>query len=264
MIVLSQNEKDDSLLIKLAIGLVVSVTGVLFVSSVDSEQPSAEEAPIYLFMEEEWVKDATEGRQLMLEIELDEIEAERIELARIEAERIEAEKLEEARLLAEKIAEEERLEAERLAEEQREKERLAQVEAERQEKEQKEAAAKAEEATYEEVKTTSSNSQGTLIGTFQSTAYAVGAWGVPGTVTRNGTDISNTIYSPEGYRIIAADPNVIPLNSVVTVHVPGWEPFKAIVADTGGMIKGNIIDILMASPQEALNFGRQNGIKIYR
>lgn len=111
--------------------------------------------------------------------------------------------------------------------------------------------------------TPSTSNKGSHIGDFQATAYAVGAWGVPGTVTRNGTDISETIYTEEGYRIIAADPNVIPLNTVVKVSLPSGDTFKAKVADTGGMIKGNIIDILMDSPDKALQFGRQDGISIY-
>ena len=106
--------------------------------------------------------------------------------------------------------------------------------------------------------------KGDLIGTFQSTAYAVGAWGVPGTVTANGTDISKTILSPEGHRIIAVDTKVIPMNSVVRVEVPGMKPFNAKASDTGGAIKGNIIDILFSTPNEARQFGRKNGIKVYK
>lgn len=108
---------------------------------------------------------------------------------------------------------------------------------------------------------TNSN-RGELIGDFRATAYAVGGWAVPGTVTANGTDISNTIYA-DGHRIIAVDPNVIPLNSVVWVEVPGWEPFTAKAADTGGMIKGNIVDILFDNVPDAMSFGRKSGLKIY-
>lgn len=113
------------------------------------------------------------------------------------------------------------------------------------------------------VETTPSDSKGSMVGVFRATAYAVGDSLTPGTVTANGTDVSSTIYSPEGYRIIAADTSVIPMNSIVRVELPNGDSFKAKVSDTGSAINGNIVDILMPSPEEALRFGRQNGIKIY-
>lgn len=117
--------------------------------------------------------------------------------------------------------------------------------------------------TEEEALTLSSVDSGRYLGSFQATSYAVGDGMTPNTYTRNGTDVSHTIYSPEGYRIVAVDTNIIPLNTILRVHVPGWEPFDAIAADTGGAIVGNIIDILVASPSEAAVFGRQNGIEVY-
>lgn len=108
-----------------------------------------------------------------------------------------------------------------------------------------------------------SSSTGSLIGTFNATAYAIGDGLTPSTVTANGTNVANTIYSG-GRRIIAVDTNVIPMNSVVEVHIPGWEPFTAVAADTGGAINGNKIDLLVGSPSEASNFGVRGGIKIYR
>ena len=120
-----------------------------------------------------------------------------------------------------------------------------------------------EEIPYEEEAPAPEPSSNLYLGSFESTAYAVGDSLTPNTYTRNGTDVSNTIYSPEGYRLIAVDTNVIPLNSLVEVRVPGWEPFLAIAADTGGAINGHKIDILMASISEALQFGRQYQIEIY-
>ncbi len=108
-----------------------------------------------------------------------------------------------------------------------------------------------------------SSSTGSLIGTFNATAYAIGDGLTPSTVTANGTNVANTIYSG-GHRIIAVDTSVIPMNSVVEVHIPGWEPFTAVAADTGGAINGNKIDLLVGSPSEASNFGVRGGIKIYR
>lgn len=117
--------------------------------------------------------------------------------------------------------------------------------------------------TEEEAFTPSSVDSGMYLGSFQATSYAVGDGMTPNTYTRNGTDVSHTIYSPEGYRIVAVDTNVIPLNTILRVHVPGWEPFDAIAADTGSAIVGNIIDILVASPSEAAVFGRQSGVEVY-
>ena len=102
-----------------------------------------------------------------------------------------------------------------------------------------------------------------LVGSFVSTAYAIGDGLTPSTVTANGTDVSNTIYSPEGYRIIAVDTNIIPLNSILEVHIPGQPPFYAKACDTGSAINGYKIDLLVGSVQEALVYGYQNEISIY-
>ncbi|SHK40422.1 G5 and 3D domain-containing protein [Alicyclobacillus tolerans] len=53
--------------------------------------------------------------------------------------------------------------------------------------------------------------------------------------------------------VIAVDPSVIPLGSVV--YIPGFGDL--IAADTGGAIQGDRIDICMATEQEALDFGRR-------
>ena len=108
----------------------------------------------------------------------------------------------------------------------------------------------------------SSVSAQTYIGEFHSTAYAIGDGMTPGTVTANGTDVSSTIYTPEGYRIIAVDPSVIPLNSIVQITIPGWPPFMAKACDTGSAIKGNKIDLLVSSIGEAYAFGHVYGISV--
>lgn len=74
-------------------------------------------------------------------------------------------------------------------------------------------------------------------------------------ITATGVDVRNTIMY-KGFRVIAVDPSVIPLHTVVRVTVNG-QSFMAIAEDTGGAIKGNKIDILVGSTEEALNFGRQ-------
>lgn len=71
-------------------------------------------------------------------------------------------------------------------------------------------------------------------------------------LTRSGYDVTDTILY-EGMRIIAVDPAVIPLGTRVYVEGIGM----AIALDTGGAIKGNIIDIMMDSKEEAVNFGRK-------
>lgn len=73
--------------------------------------------------------------------------------------------------------------------------------------------------------------------------------------TRTGYDVSNTSYY-NGKRIIAVDPKVIPLYSLVQVSYEG-NSFQAYAIDTGGDIKNNRIDILMDSEQEANAFGRK-------
>ncbi|UUV46056.1 3D domain family protein [Bacillus phage vB_BanS-Thrax1] len=72
-------------------------------------------------------------------------------------------------------------------------------------------------------------------------------------VTRTGLDISNTI-TYNGMGIIAVDPSVIPLNSIVKIEGLG----TYIALDTGSAIQGNRIDILMADSTQTYNWGRRN------
>lgn len=96
----------------------------------------------------------------------------------------------------------------------------------------------------------------TGLGTFEATFYtAYCPTGCIG-VTATGIDVSNTIYH-EGRRIIAVDPNVIPLGSIVTVTLENGQSFEAIAGDTGGAIKGRKIDVLVSSREEAKRYGRQ-------
>ena len=59
--------------------------------------------------------------------------------------------------------------------------------------------------------------------------------------------------SKDNPHIIAVDPKIIPLNTLVYLEGYGY----AIAADTGSAIKGHKIDILFNKHQDALNFGRQ-------
>jgi 3D (Asp-Asp-Asp) domain-containing protein len=54
--------------------------------------------------------------------------------------------------------------------------------------------------------------------------------------------------------IIATDPSIIPLYSIVEIQ--GLGAFVSL--DTGGNIKGSRIDILFADKNEAIKFGKQN------
>ena len=80
--------------------------------------------------------------------------------------------------------------------------------------------------------------------TMQSTAYT------GGTLTATGT---KPVYNPGGISTIAVDPNVIPLGS--KVYVSGYG--TAIAADTGGAIKGNIIDVYFNSEADCIAWGRR-------
>ncbi|MCL4378368.1 MAG: 3D domain-containing protein [Actinobacteria bacterium] len=69
-----------------------------------------------------------------------------------------------------------------------------------------------------------------------------------------GTD-TKTATGKEVYEgIIAVDPKIIPLGTVVEIKDLG----KFIAEDTGGKIKGNRVDIYFNSKAEAKSFGRQN------
>jgi len=98
---------------------------------------------------------------------------------------------------------------------------------------------------------------------FEATFYtAMCDTGCTGT-TATGIDVSDTIYTPEGDRIIAVDPSVIPLGSKVEVTLQDGSSFTASAEDTGGDIKGNRIDVLVGTKEEANKLGRQTvSIKI--
>lgn len=61
------------------------------------------------------------------------------------------------------------------------------------------------------------------------------------------------IRDPNGISTVAVDPSVIPLGS--KVYVSGYG--VAIASDTGGAIKGNIIDVFLNSYEECMSWGRR-------
>lgn len=94
--------------------------------------------------------------------------------------------------------------------------------------------------------------------TYEATYYSAfcptcGEWGG---ITATGDDISESIYV-DGKRVVAVDPNVIPLGSTVKVTTPS-ETFEARALDSGGDIRGNRIDILVNSTEEAYSKGRHD------
>lgn len=59
--------------------------------------------------------------------------------------------------------------------------------------------------------------------------------------------------------IVAADPRVFPLGSRVEVYVGSRYLGRFLVDDTGGAIKGNILDVWTPECREARRFGRRKG-----
>ncbi|MED4402062.1 3D domain-containing protein [Metabacillus fastidiosus] len=72
------------------------------------------------------------------------------------------------------------------------------------------------------------------------------------------TKLGYNIKTDPTLKLIAVDPSVIPLGSKVWVEGYG----EAIAGDTGGKIKGHIIDVLMHSKADALKWGRKKVVKI--
>ncbi|WP_026564289.1 3D domain-containing protein [Bacillus sp. UNC41MFS5] len=90
--------------------------------------------------------------------------------------------------------------------------------------------------------------------TVKATAYTASCEGCSGT-TATGINLK---ANPNA-KVIAVDPNVIPLGS--KVYVEGYG--EATAGDTGGAIKGNRIDVFIPSQQDAINFGvKQLKVKI--
>jgi 3D (Asp-Asp-Asp) domain-containing protein len=63
------------------------------------------------------------------------------------------------------------------------------------------------------------------------------------------------VYVREG--IVAGDPRVLPLGSVIDIRYDDTVLDEYRVMDTGGMIKGYKVDIWMESCDDAVEFGRR-------
>jgi 3D (Asp-Asp-Asp) domain-containing protein len=84
--------------------------------------------------------------------------------------------------------------------------------------------------------------------TVTATAYTANCEGCSGT-TKTGIDL---IANPDK-KVIAVDPDIIPLGS--KVHVEGYG--EAIAGDIGGAITGNRIDVFIPSESKAKKWGRK-------
>ncbi|RKD24373.1 hypothetical protein BEP19_08235 [Ammoniphilus oxalaticus] len=71
-----------------------------------------------------------------------------------------------------------------------------------------------------------------------------------GLTTASGVKVSESV--------IAVDPSVIPLGSIVEVKYGDGRIERKLAADKGGAVKGNRIDIFCWSQQEAINNGRKS------
>lgn len=80
--------------------------------------------------------------------------------------------------------------------------------------------------------------------TFEATSYCL-----PG-ITKQGHKVRRGI--------IAVDPEIIPLNTVVFIESPKSARGYYIASDTGRVIKGDIIDIWVPTCREAIKWGRRN------
>lgn len=94
--------------------------------------------------------------------------------------------------------------------------------------------------------------------TYEATAYvALCGTGCTG-ITRTGINVKQTQYDEGGRRIIAVDPQIIPLGTPLEIRLSNGYTFQAIAEDTGGSIRGNRVDILMPEIERAWDFGRQD------
>lgn len=157
---------------------------------------------------------------------------------------------------------EEKLEAER---KERERLRLLKEQKEREEANKKQfvtisrgentsnVAQQAQEYKQQQQAQIAQQSGGTNLGSFQITGYGADCVGCSG-ITAAGIDVRGGITHYQGYRVIATDPNVIPMFSIVLIEGVG----NCIAVDTGGAIKGNIIDLLFPSEAHTYAWGRQH------
>jgi 3D (Asp-Asp-Asp) domain-containing protein len=97
---------------------------------------------------------------------------------------------------------------------------------------------------------------------FNMTHYTASCKGCSG-ITKTGINVANSPFY-NGMRIIAVDPNIIPLGSIVEIK-DGNSVYKAQALDIGGAISGYKIDMLVGNRTEAISKGkREVQIRIIR
>lgn len=89
---------------------------------------------------------------------------------------------------------------------------------------------------------------------YEATFYTAGCDGCTG-ITASGVDVRNTTHY-KGYRVIAADRSV-PFGTIMRITLEDGTVFDGIVADRGGAIRGNRLDILVDTRARAYELGRQ-------
>lgn len=91
--------------------------------------------------------------------------------------------------------------------------------------------------------------------TMNTSYYGMNCEGCSGT-TASGETLSNGQTHKDGYRIVAADTSVLPMNTKIKVTNPDGDSYHAIVLDRGGAIKGQRLDVLTTSESKASVLGR--------
>src|SRR5699024_5904175 len=106
----------------------------------------------------------------------------------------------------------------------------------------------------EEERTEGEGTGETFVATYYTATCDTGCTGV----TASGLDVSGGKTSHNGRKILAADPSVLPIDTVVKVTNPDGSSYEGIVKDTGGNINGNRLDVLVGSESEANSSGRHD------
>ena len=93
---------------------------------------------------------------------------------------------------------------------------------------------------------------------FSSTAYTATPNGRGGFVERTASG------RPASYGVVAVDPRIIPLGTKLYIESldGSWDYGFAVAGDTGGAIKGKIIDLFFDTYNECIQYGRRP-IKVY-
>ncbi len=109
--------------------------------------------------------------------------------------------------------------------------------------------------TRDGVLTTASGQKFTYSKVIEAEATAYTAEKQTNKITKSGTVVN--------VGTVAVDPRVIPLGSklyITSADGTSWVYGEAVALDTGGAVKGNIVDLYFDTERECINFGRQSAI----